>query len=550
MDAVILDGLLGEIRSAVVGRHLGRVRLLGPRAAAFEISGREPRWLVADADRAAAGFYLVPRADVRALGDAEAARLGKAGQAGLLLRKHLGGARIDGLSRVAGERWLVLAAGEGQLVLRPGAPSPALTLAVRDEPLASLGDGGPAWPPPPPDVLREWDRADPALIVEAATRAAASGRVGELLDACPGLGPRLGRALLREPGLWPSLRARLTAPRPTLRAPGPPESWHDVDLADPHAVALLPVELPRADAPARELLLHPEDWIEAARLFWTARQRGSAFAARQRRLADARRHEARRLAQLEAHLQRDLEGLPEEEGLRRRAEALLAYGPALPPGASEVDLPDPREPGRVLRVVLDPRLPPASQADRLYARARRVLRSRGQMAARLEETRAGLAAARAALAAVEGARDLADLGPEPEGRAAPARDREAGPRHYLTSGGLSFFVGRGARENHELTFGRSHPEDYWLHARDVPGAHVILRDREGRATAEDVREAAEVAAFFSGSERQPWADVHFARRKHVHPAGGGPGRVRVTHSETVRVKPRDPEGRLRRRQAL
>jgi predicted ribosome quality control (RQC) complex YloA/Tae2 family protein len=108
-------------------------------------------------------------------------------------------------------------------------------------------------------------------------------------------------------------------------------------------------------------------------------------------------------------------------------------------------------------------------------------------------------------------------------------------------------VGRGARENHRLTFQVARPEDLWLHARDSAGAHVILRDPEGRAGAEDVREAAEVAAFYSRARADGQVDVHVTRRKHVQPLGGGGGRVRVVHSETVRVTPRDPEGRLRAR---
>ena len=77
--------------------------------------------------------------------------------------------------------------------------------------------------------------------------------------------------------------------------------------------------------------------------------------------------------------------------------------------------------------------------------------------------------------------------------------------------------------------------------------HVILRDDEGRAGPDDIREAAEVAAFFSEARGQARADVHVSRRKHLRAAGGGPGRVRVAHSENVRVEPRDPSGRLRRR---
>jgi len=122
-----------------------------------------------------------------------------------------------------------------------------------------------------------------------------------------------------------------------------------------------------------------------------------------------------------------------------------------------------------------------------------------------------------------------------------------GPRRFLTSRGLEIVVGRGARENHELTFSRARPNDIWLHARDRPGAHVILRDPEGRAGKEDEREAAEVAAFFSDGGSETSVDVHVTRRKFVLPVRGTPGRVRIAHSEVRRVTPRDPTGRLRRR---
>ncbi len=76
---------------------------------------------------------------------------------------------------------------------------------------------------------------------------------------------------------------------------------------------------------------------------------------------------------------------------------------------------------------------------------------------------------------------------------------------------------------------------------------MILRDDQGRAGPEDLREAAEVAAFFSDASGSKAVDVHCTRRKHLRPARGAPGRVLVGHSETLRVAPRDPDGRLRRR---
>jgi predicted ribosome quality control (RQC) complex YloA/Tae2 family protein len=292
-------------------------------------------------------------------------------------------------------------------------------------------------------------------------------------------------------------------------------------------------------------------WTAAAALFLRARLRGQRFARAQRAVVDAATREARRAAQLLVHLEGDLRGLPAAGELRRQAEALLACGRRDTAGAGELDVPDPYQPQSHLRVRVDPGLTLPANADRLFAKARRIERARAQVEARIADTRAHLDRARAGEAALRAARNHAELG----GRAGPSPlsvrgatpSTGAGARHYLTGRGLSVLVGRGARENHRLTFGVAGPEDVWLHARDVPGAHVILRDPEGRAAADDLREAAELAAFFSEAARQGQVDVHVTRRKHVRPAKGGAGRVIVAHSDTLRVAPRDPEGRLRRR---
>jgi predicted ribosome quality control (RQC) complex YloA/Tae2 family protein len=214
-----------------------------------------------------------------------------------------------------------------------------------------------------------------------------------------------------------------------------------------------------------------------------------------------------------------------------------------------VEVPDPYGGATPVRIRIDPRLSLPANADRLFEKARRLERARREIDARLARTRAARPASAERLARFESACDLAELALSAGGaaeRSQPAKDA-GGPRHYLTARGISVLVGRGARENHRLTFSVAGPEDLWLHARDVPGAHVIVRDPEGRAAPEDLREAAELAAFFSDARTQAQVDVHVTRRKHVRAAGGGHGRVRVTHSDTLRVAPRDPEGRLRRR---
>jgi predicted ribosome quality control (RQC) complex YloA/Tae2 family protein len=546
VDAVTLDGIVGELRPALVGRYLGRVRLAGPHAVSFELPGERRLWL--DAGRGVAGFYVLGRDAARALTElagGESTASGRTRQALLLLRKHVGGARVTDLRRVAGERFVVLEAGEARLCLRLSGSAPASTLGFEEAPLCTFGEGPEAWPAPVPAPERDWDRVEPHVIARAVAEDGGAARVRAILSVAPAFGPALARELDgSEEGLR-LLRARLNEARPTLVAPSAVEDWTDEALASEKAVQLLPF----APAGAEGVILHPRTWTSAAASFLTARLRGQRFAERRRRLADEARRQLRRLLQLEVHLEADLREMPEAEALRRTAEALLAAPPGAAMGGETVEVGDPYAPGSVLKVRLDARLSLPQNADRIFDKARRIERARRKVESRLGETRAAIVAARRAEEEVGRAHQLSDF-PPPGGGASPSPGsrKDGGPRRYLTSRGLAMLVGRGGKENHRVTFGLARPEDVWLHARDVPGAHVVLRDDEGRATAEDLREAAEVAAFFSEKRGERQVDVHVARRKHVRPArGGGPGRVSIGHSETLRVAPRDPEGRLRRR---
>ena len=529
-----------------MGRHLGRPRVAAAHAVVFEVSGDRDLRLWIDAGPVASGLYLLTRDEARRASAISGGTIpGSTRHALLLFRKHVAGVRVTGLRRIEGDRTLVLEAGSMVLALRLRGSTPAATLALDAAATATLGAGPPAWPLPTAEPASEWDRIGPETLEAAARAAAAAGRPVHraIAAACPSLGPLLARELDGGLASLIALRARLRSARPTLLVPRPLEECDDADLAPSEAVALVPI--PLAARPA--VVLHPASWRDAAAAYLLARQRGQAFAARRRAALAAVRRDVARLSQLEANLARDLAGLPEPDLLRRRGDALLASPHPLLQGATEADLADPWDPEARLRVPVDPRLSGPANADRLFDKARRIEHARLQVRERSGRTASALAAARERQAAISSARTLALLPSAPEPPAEASGEQRSGPRRYLTGRGLTLLVGRGARENHQLTFATARPEDLWLHARDVPGAHVILRDDEGRAGPEDIREAAEVAAFFSGAREEARADVHVARRKHIRPAGSGPGRVRITHSDTVRVAPRDPDGRLRRR---
>ena len=103
------------------------------------------------------------------------------------------------------------------------------------------------------------------------------------------------------------------------------------------------------------------------------------------------------------------------------------------------------------------------------------------------------------------------------------------------------FVGRSPTGNAELPFRVARPDDLWFHARNIPGAHVVLRlDAPREASEAELQAAAALAAFHSKARAADKVEVDYTRRKYVRKqAGGAPGLVWYTNARTVLVAPRD-----------
>lgn len=156
--------------------------------------------------------------------------------------------------------------------------------------------------------------------------------------------------------------------------------------------------------------------------------------------------------------------------------------------------------------------------------------------ARVEEELASLTSLRLSPCGAKG---------RPPRRTSPRRaDRSAPPEGVGASspsllayayGGFEVLVGRSEESNYLLTFREAAREDLFLHARDVPGAHVIVKSGGRRVPEEVVQFAASLAAFHSRARNSAWVDVDVVRRKHVRHLEGG--RVSYRGESTVRVSP-------------
>ncbi len=246
-------------------------------------------------------------------------------------------------------------------------------------------------------------------------------------------------------------------------------------------------------------------------------------------------------------LRRSLKDRAELEALRQSGELLLAYQYSLAPGQSELRTAYEVE-GPDLRIAIDPTMTPLENAQRYFDKYNRAKRA-------LEDVPALVAAAEgelALLAQLSTDCDLAANWPDIDDvqqaldklgywrGASPARagGGRSGPLRIVTPDGFVLWVGRNSRQNENVTFEKAGPGDWWLHARGIPGAHVIIKS-DGRTIPEAVFEqAAVLAAYYSAARGEGRATVDVTLRKHVRRiAGAGQGMVTYRNETTRSVVP-------------
>ena len=184
-------------------------------------------------------------------------------------------------------------------------------------------------------------------------------------------------------------------------------------------------------------------------------------------------------------------------------------------------LPDDFEGGAPLRIALDPARGPRDNAERLYKEHKRLSRAlrrhRRAPGRRARRARARRAPSSSASSRAPRCRAAA-LVPATSARRASAS--ATAPRRPTARSapptGAQILVGRGADRNDELTFQVARGNDLWLHARDVPGAHVIVPPAAGgRIDEQTLLDAATLAAHHSNARGEAQVDVGYTLRKHV-----------------------------------
>ena len=108
--------------------------------------------------------------------------------------------------------------------------------------------------------------------------------------------------------------------------------------------------------------------------------------------------------------------------------------------------------------------------------------------------------------------------------------RRSQPLHYLSSDGFHIYVGKNNYQNDSLTFKLATGNDWWFHAKDIPGSHVIVKTEGQELPDRTYEEAASLAAHYSASAGSDKVEVQYTQKKNLKKAASGKPGLVVFHT--------------------
>ena len=147
---------------------------------------------------------------------------------------------------------------------------------------------------------------------------------------------------------------------------------------------------------------------------------------------------------------------------------------------------------------------------------------------------------------LDGFRDLKDFKKSHKEDKSLQKDSVSLPFRQFEYAGFPIWVGKSAKDNDEMLRNYIHKDDLWLHARQVPGSHVVIRTKGKEKVPNQVLEkAASLAAYYSKYKTESLAPVIYTEAKFVRKVKGlAPGAVMVDRESVIMVVPEGPSEEL------
>ncbi len=568
IDAICLQAVAGELRPQLLGLRVDKVHQ--PARDQVVLLFRGKRLLL----NAGAGAPRLQLTEILRDNPAEPPMFC------MLLRKHLSGARVAGLTQPplerlvkiefdasdelgrAGRRTLVLEAmgRRSNLILLDGEGRVIDSLRRVDADMSAARQVLPGLfyqPPASTGRLPFLEETEAGFAARFAAAAAEKTLDAFLLDQYFGLSPLMARELAFQAAGDVDARVfQMGGPGPLWRAFEDFQNRVREERFTPVCLLRDGKPLDFACVPvgqyggAAECVAYPsfsallDAFYEAREKQERARQRGADLL----RAASTARDRLRRKLALQ---EKEYAATQDRDKLRIQGDLITANLYRMERGQARLECENYYEAGAPASIPLDPLLTPQQNAAKYYKRyakaktAEKYLREQMDLARRdleyLESVLAEIAQAETEADYLDIRAELREAGfLKKQGRGKKEKSRPAAPWEFCTSSGLRVLAGRNNRQNDKLTLKDADRRDLWLHTQKIHGSHVILRCAGRTPSEEDIAEAAMVAAWFSQARESGNVPVDYTEVRNVKkPAGGRPGMVIYTTCRTVNVTPEE-----------
>ena len=237
---------------------------------------------------------------------------------------------------------------------------------------------------------------------------------------------------------------------------------------------------------------------------------------------------------------KQLKDTEKKEKYQLYGELITAYGYNVPEGSTSMKAENYHN-GEEITIPLDPTLSPIDNGKKYfekYSKLKRTAEALNEIIVQTKTEIDHLESISASLDTVQDEADAAELKKEMiesgyiKYKGKYNAKKEAGkaikssPLHYISSDGFDIYVGKNNYQNEYISFKLADGGDWWFHAKNLPGSHVIVKTNGKELPDKTFEEAASLAAHFSKAEGAPKVEIDYVQRKHLKkPAGAKPGYV-------------------------
>ncbi|MDO5391817.1 MAG: NFACT RNA binding domain-containing protein [Eubacteriales bacterium] len=247
--------------------------------------------------------------------------------------------------------------------------------------------------------------------------------------------------------------------------------------------------------------------------------------------------------------QKQMKDTQKKDKFKVYGELINTYGYGLEPGCKSFQALN-YYTNEEITIPLDEMLTPAENAKKYFDKYNKLKRTQEALTTQLEETKSDIEHLESISTALDIALSESDLSQIKEelteygyikrkyvGKKKGPQSKSK-PFHYISSDGYHMYVGKNNFQNEELTFKFATGNDWWFHAKKMPGSHVIVKANNEELPDRTFEEAGRLAAYYSSGRTAPKVEIDYIQKKHVKKTPGGkPGFVIYHTNYSMNIEP-------------